>query len=74
MGKHQLHEYPAAVLQALSPIIVLRLAGGGGVVGGGELGTVFPRHDVTAGKVRSIHHHRHSVSLPISLFIKMKKF
>ena len=73
MSKHQLYEYPAAVLQSLSPVSLLErdLAGGGGVVAGcrGDLATVFHRtaahycHRVTASKVLSVHHHRHLFSL-----------
>ena len=73
LGKHQLYEYPAAVLQSLRPVGVLGQAGGGGgVVAGGHLGAV-PHwaaahcHRVTPSKVRSVHHHRHAVSQSIFL-------
>ena len=72
MSKHQLYEYPAAVLQSLSPVGVLGLAGGGGVVAGGHLGAVLHRaaahcHRVTPSKVLSVHHHRHCVAAYLSL-------
>ena len=74
MGKHQLYEYPAAVLQSLRPLSVLGLAGGGGVVGGGggQLGPVLHRGaahcgSVTPTKVLSVHHHRHCVAAYLSL-------
>ena len=69
MGKHQLYEYPAAVLQSLRPLSVLGLAGGGEVVvgGGGELGPVLHRGSVTPTKVLSVHHHRHCVAVYLSL-------
>ena len=74
MGKHQLYEYPAAVLQSLRPLSVLGLAGGGEVVvgGGGELGPVLhcgAAHcgSVTSTKVLSVHHHRHCVAVYLSL-------
>ena len=44
LSKHQLYEYPAAVLQSLSPVSLLGLAGGGGVVCGGHLGRVLHSH------------------------------